>query len=413
MKNKNHLDFILPVAFWNYCLLPVAYCLLELLPSGIMGFPVAAQEIPTLINSDGAPILDLPNMSLSDLPDLEGGGNFQVPQEFVEQLGFDPSREWVPGSSISDILRLGDIPGVGDNSLWELNSIGGVNPRNTPLNSVELFQNQTLEGFVNSVPGLGNKKLNEVPALKELIEQYQVLVPLDGEKKLKEFITEPTLKNIKLGDIDLSGYAIADIPNLANTPLSNFEGWENISISSIPGLEDISLLTLFDIPFTAAGVVAMHDVTYGYKEHRFTPTQRAITGSKEVGFNYQCVQERGCAYLELVPPGSLGIVGDVTGLHGAQWIKGGTDDGGQMVPGGEGVLGEMFDGEEPTGRHPFGDLFKVVLTDTVESEGVGKFGLYFRVCLKYGFVDLGCTPYVIGPIPWFESKEKDLIFLGF
>ncbi len=116
MKNKNHLDFILPVAVpIAYYLLPVACCLLPISIICLPVAPVAAQEIPTTVNADGAPILDLPNMSLSDLPHLEGGGNFQVPQEFLEQLGFDPSREWVPGSSISDILRLGDIPGVGDN----------------------------------------------------------------------------------------------------------------------------------------------------------------------------------------------------------------------------------------------------------------------------------------------------------
>ncbi len=375
--------------------------------------PVTAQGIPTVVNPDGAPVLDLSNVSLSDLPPLEAGGNFQLSQQAIQELGFDPSREWIPGSSISDILRLRDIPSLGDNTLWDLNAIGGLDPLNTSLSSVELFQNQTLEGFVNSVPGLRNKSLDEVPALRELISQYQVLDPLvDGSKKLAEFITEPALKNIKLGEIDLSGYAIADIPNLPNVPLSNFEGWESFSISSIPGLEDISLPGLFDIPFIGGGVVAMHDVTYGYKEHRFTSTQRSITGSNQVGFNYQCVQETGCSYLELTPPGSLGIVGDVAGLHGAQWIKGGKDDGGQMVPGGEGVLGKIFDNEEPTGRHPFGDLFKVVLTDTIESEGIGRFGLYFRVCLKYGFVDLGCTPYIIGPIPWLSSKEKDLIFLG-
>ncbi|NES01772.1 MAG: hypothetical protein F6K22_02390 [Okeania sp. SIO2F4] len=386
--------------------------LMTLFMAVMIEMPVKADEIPTAINQDGAVVLDLPNINLSDLPGIESSGGFQLPPEIIDQLGFDPSREWGEGTSIGNILQLGDLQNIGNKSLWNLNQMGGLSPKNTPLSSIELFQNQGLKDFVNSVPGLKNKKLNQVPVLKELIGQYEVLGPLDGEKKLKYFINKPNLTNIQIGEIDLSKYSVTSIPNLANTPLSEFKGWENTPLSSIPALEEIPLPNLFEIPFSVAGMVAMHDVTYGYKEHRFTPTKRSITGSKEVGFNYQCVQETGCAYLELVPPGTLGVIDDVSGLHGAQWIKGGKDDGGQMVPGGEGVLGEMFDGEEPTGRHPFGDLFKVVLTDTVESEGEGKFGLYFRVCLKYGFVDLGCTPYVIGPIPWFSSKEKDMIFLG-
>lgn len=159
------------------------------------------------------------------------------------------------------------------------------------------------------------------------------------------------------------------------------------------------------VPFSGYfGFVAIADVACGHMEHRQTPTRRSISGSNKVGFNYQCAQARGCSNLELSSRASLGMAGDPT-LHGAQWIKGGTTPGGQMVPGGEGVLGAIDNGMEPTGRLPFGLAFKVVLTDTDESEGLGKFGLYFRVCHR-GIPDLGCTPYFIGPVPWFSVHEK-------
>ncbi|MDY7008141.1 MAG: hypothetical protein SWX82_30485 [Cyanobacteriota bacterium] len=376
--------------------------LIPILGVGIIGISEAiAQEIPTIINESGAPVIDVQNMRFSDLPGLSSSGGFQVPQEVIEQLGFDPSRSWGVGTSIADILQLGDMPEIAQNSLWGLNSfLGGEHPQNI---SLSLFSNQSLFDFVNSVPGLKNNKLNQVPALKELIGNYQLLGANDGNKKLSQFINKPGLKNVKLGSINLGEYAVIGIPNLANTPLSNFKGWEGLSISSIPGLSNIPFSQLFNIP-NIGGMIAMHDFTYGYKEHRFTPTKRSITGSEEVGFNYQCVQDRGCAYLELIGE---------AGLHGAQWIKGGKGLGGQMVPGGHGVLGQMFEGFEPTGRHPFGDLFKVVLIDTIESQGMGTFGLYFRVCIKSGFADFGCTPYAIGPIPWFISREKNLIFLGY
>ncbi|MDX2232275.1 MAG: hypothetical protein NW220_21750 [Leptolyngbyaceae cyanobacterium bins.349] len=166
------------------------------------------------------------------------------------------------------------------------------------------------------------------------------------------------------------------------------------------------------------GLVAIHDVTYGgdgaHKESRQTPTKFSITGSDKVGFNYNCNQAKGCDYLELNAPGYSGFDGmsDPSGLHGARWIRGGKDDGEQMVPGGKGILGKLNDGMEPTGRLSFGRAFKVVLIDTDESTGTGRFGLYFRVCIKKAFVDLGCTPYFIGPIPWLMTHEKGLVFVG-
>lgn len=90
-----------------------------------------------------------------------------------------------------------------------------------------------------------------------------------------------------------------------------------------------------------------------------------------MGFNYQCAQANGCSNLELSSSASLGMAGDPT-LNGAQWIKGGTTPGGQMVPGGEGILGAINNGMEPTGRLPFGSAFKVVLIDTDESEGLAS-----------------------------------------
>jgi hypothetical protein len=38
--------------------------------------------------------------------------------------------------------------------------------------------------------------------------------------------------------------------------------------------------------------------------------------------------------------------------------------------------------------------------------------LFFRICIRSGLVDLGCTPYFIGPVPWFTYREMDPIFLG-
>jgi hypothetical protein len=82
------------------------------------------------------------------------------------------------------------------------------------------------------------------------------------------------------------------------------------------------------------------------------------------------------------------------------------------VKGGKGILGSVNGGKEPTGRHPFGDAFKVAVWDVSEVDGMISQALFFRVCMRNNFVDLGCTPYFIGPVPFMTYKEKEPIFLG-
>ncbi len=231
-------------------------------------------------------------------------------------------------------------------------------------------------------------------------------------KPLGEVVQDPIFKSLPLNNLDLRRYSISTIPGLILIPLENFANWQNTTLAQIPGLPDVPFAKFPKPPnSTGFGFVALHDVTYGSAEHR---RHNTVTGSDQVGFNYPCDEDHdapeGCGYVELSAPSWLGLAGDM-GLHGKQWIQGGKDPGGQMVPGGEGILGALNGGMEPTGRLPFGPVFKVVLTKTDESKGEAEFGLYFRVC-KRGWVDLGCTPYFIGPIPWLTHYEKDLIFIG-
>jgi hypothetical protein len=95
-------------------------------------------------------------------------------------------------------------------------------------------------------------------------------------------------------------------------------------------------------------------------------------------------------------------------LYGRQWISGKY----QQVKGGFGILGAVNGGLEPTGRHPFGDVFKVSVWDVDESTGTLSTALHFRIC-KRGMPDLGCTPYFLGPVPFLNFHEKEPIFTGF
>ncbi|MGK7905857.1 MAG: M23 family metallopeptidase [Synechococcus sp.] len=142
------------------------------------------------------------------------------------------------------------------------------------------------------------------------------------------------------------------------------------------------------------GVWGKFDVPLGEREGYIGNT---ISGSDKDGFNVPC-DRLGCAHIEF----STQPV-----AHGKRWIWGE-----QEVNGGYGwPLGELNGGKEPTGRHPITDGFKVVLLEVDEVESSAQFGTYFRICIKTLAVD-SCSPYFIGPFPWFGHREKDWILLG-
>ena len=97
-------------------------------------------------------------------------------------------------------------------------------------------------------------------------------------------------------------------------------------------------------------------------------------------------------------------------MHGKQWISGKY----QEVEGGEGFLKIVNGGKEPTGRHPFGDAFKVAVWDIDETSGSVSTALFFRICQRGGLFspDLGCTPYFLGPIPFLNYQEKSFMLVG-
>ena len=132
------------------------------------------------------------------------------------------------------------------------------------------------------------------------------------------------------------------------------------------------------------------DIIFGNAEGGL---QRTISGSYKEGFAVPCWQN--CAHIELGAP--------YTGLR---WVSGLS----QQVRGGHGMLASLNNGWEPTGRHPFGSSVKVVLLETDESSGTANMGLYFRTCISKP-IDLGCSPYFIGPLPWLRITEQGFLIL--
>lgn len=368
----------------------------------------AEDSLPTIVNELGALVPDWANITFSLLPLAKKAGSISLsdlPSELGNVLDYDISRIWEPGASIDSILKLGDLKeatGIKDLALSQVAELTGIDLANISLEDFSLSKWQSIEDLVRAIPGLKNLPLEQVKPLYDLaITVLGGNLDLDNlTSTVGDLLNLPEIAGLSLEDLgDLSQYGILDIPGLIDSPLGNLNKWQDAFLGDIPGLKDVPFTTIFK-GILSGGFVALHDVTYGQKEARRLNT---ITGSDVEGFNVPCNQDS-CSYIELSGPSSL----KAEALHGKQWIKGGTDSDAQMVKGGHRLLKVVNGGKEPTGRHPFGKAFKVVLDDTTESEGLGEFASYFRYCQGI----YGCTPYFIGPLPWFNTHEDDIIFVG-
>lgn len=365
-------------------------------------------------------VLDWEQFSFASLPPIQERGGFTLAPALTQQLGYDASRTWQAGSPLDSVLRLGDVQdsfGLHQFSLNQIAQITRLDLSRFSLAGFGLIPQQTIASLVSAIPNLGQFPLSQVQPIAALVAQTTGTLTL-GSQTLQTIASSDLLGRLSLNNLDLSKYSFTQIPGLAAVPLQQFPGWQTSSIAGVPGLSQVPFAQFPLAPGNFLGLIARHDMTYGgdraHKESRQTPTKFSITGSDKVGFHYNCVQAKGCDYIELNASSysGLGALSDPGQRHGARWIRGGKGDGAQMVPGGRGILGKLNNGMEPTGRLSFGKAFKVVLTDTDESTGTGRFGLYFRVCLRRGIVNLGCTPYFIGPVPWLTTKEKGLVFVG-
>ena len=332
------------------------------------------------------------NMSFSTMPPVTSSGSAEIPE-----LG---TIAWEVGQTIGEFLPLGSFYDSFNLQLLSMENIAqlaGINLDDLSIGDIGLSNWQNLSSLVSAIPDLGNSQVMSSPLVQDLVSQVlgSEVQPWE-ELSIDQLIQTYNLGDLSLGSIDLSQYGLDSIPGFSQAALGRFENWEQTLISQIPGLDNVPFTSFSSIP-TGVGFIALHDVTYGEKEARRTNT---ITGSNKEGFKVPCNKDS-CPYIELSGPDNLLAMA----LHGKQWIVGPA----QMVKGGHGLLGVVNGGKEPTGRHPYGKSFKVVLEKTVESKGLGNFALYFRYCKGI----YGCTPYFIGPVPWFPSHEGDIVFVGF
>jgi len=340
--------------------------------------------------------VSLPNwnqISFSSLPAIMSSGSFQAPTEITSQLNYDPSQSWNAGQTPDQFLKLGNFQTSFQLQNFDLRTIAqivGLDLSSIQLSQIELLNFQTLESLVKAIVGLEEMPIQAIPLLRDLLSS-QLTTDFDLNQTLGDLLKQaPLIGQTDFSALDLNSYRLDAIPGLDTTPLGAFQNWQAVSLDGIPGLKDVSF-SEFPNPISAVGTaVGTVDIAFGTAEQQ---RDRTISGSDVEGFSVSC--ETGCAHIELA--------GNPTVL-GKQWISGKS----QQVRGGHGALAAINGGMEPTGRHPFGNGFKVVVWDISEPEGTATLALFFRVCVDV----LGCTPYFIGPVPFMQVKEMQPIFLG-
>ncbi|MGB7380636.1 MAG: hypothetical protein WA959_29305 [Rivularia sp. (in: cyanobacteria)] len=349
------------------------------------------------VNWQNTRIPDWNQITFSTMPSINTDGSFQAPPVVQEKLGYKPNRSWGKGQNVSEFMMLGDFQDsfeLQQFSLADIYQITNSDSNDINLEEFGVMKLQTLGSLVSAIPGLKNTPIGEVKPVEYLLSQ-NLSSSIDGNQRIGNLLKKsPHLGKLSFSEVDLTSYNIDSIPGLSVTPIEEFSNWQGAYIDSVPGLDSVPF-SQFPKPINSiGGEVGIVDVAFGTDEQL---RQRTISGSKKEGFAVPCKQD--CAHVEL--SGSRSV-------EGKAWVSGKY----QLVKGGRGILGSINGGKEPTGRHLFGDAFKVAVWDVSEVDGMMSQALFFRVCMRSNFVDLGCTPYFIGPVPFMSYQEKEAIFLG-
>jgi len=344
---------------------------------------------------------DWNRISLSRMPGISPSGSIDG-KPYVETLGYDLSRRWNAGMTPDQYLKLGDISEPFQAEVFSTGAIAqltNLDLNQIALSAFTLAADQTLSHLAEVVPGLAQTNVQAIAPVAALLAAKAVGIDISDLTLAEVLAQHPQLGQLRLKNIDLSRFPVTSIPNLEAVQLQQFEGWMNSFVKDIPGLGQVPLGSMPNSIAELGSLVMRIDQVYGPAE---TQRNNTISGSDVQGFSVPCA-ETDCAYVEL---DDLENVGRNTRgrLEGKQWISGKY----QEVQGGWGVLRSVNGGREPTGRLPFGSAFKVVVMEPNETTDTVDTALFFRFCADA----LGCTPYFIGPVPFFTYKVNALMFVG-
>lgn len=371
----------------------------------------ASTSIPTIAYTSGGQQVQAPDwskISFSSLPPIESPGWIDFQQSLIRSLGYDPSRVWFAGDRPNQFVMLGDVAEAFHMEAFNLKDISGLSGlaiESLTLNDFGLTQWQTPKSLLKAIGSLGNLPVSQIAPFRDLLDISGVKLNGSVASVVR---TNPTFANSPLVKLDLNKYSLGSIPGLTKTPIGKFAGWQQSFIAQVPGLSYVPF-SQFPIPLKGSSIrIATTDLVWSAAEHGdgSVPPDLYISGTvnkKDKTVPVPCKPNQPCAYIELSDP--LGINAP---LHGKRWVSGKI----QKVKGGFGPLAKVNNGWEPAGKLVFGPAFKVVLTDTDESQGEANFALYLRACVNIPFYGKSCTPYFIGGIPWLPTSETGFVIVA-
>ena len=348
---------------------------------------------------------DWRQITWGSLPPVQQSGWIEIPNNIVQQLGYNPSRRWNIGQKPDAFIMLGDVSELRLESfslkdISRLTSLGSA----SKLSDFGLVKWQTIGDLVNAIPSLGNKSVNQVKPVQDLLLANGFSVDGTIQSVMQQY---PEIQNLSFLKLNLSQYTLFSIPGLQDTTLQNFNGWQQSFINQVPGLSNVTFGQMPQPIINQLQILGIADVVFSSAEHGNPRVDSSYFVSGRISKTnanvpVACQASQPCSYLELSD-----LTGTIGSVHGKRWASGET----QQVKGGFGPLALVNKGLEPTGRLVYGSAFKVVLTVVDETKGTADFGLYFRACARYPFIGKTCTPYFIGPIPWIPTREKSLVLL--
>ncbi|MDJ0592795.1 MAG: hypothetical protein QNJ72_22870 [Pleurocapsa sp. MO_226.B13] len=345
-----------------------------------------------------------------------------ISDAYDRYAGYKLGREWSAGDLVVDTLKLGDLEegfGIGQLSLGDIVTKSGRELEDVTLDRFGFLEERTVAEFIEANPQLENEKIKNIPPLADLVEQEygsdSSILDFSANNLADRDGAFGDVSQSKLGDrLDLSQYNLADVSGLEDSQIQNYEGWRDSYISDLEGLADISLDDLPNPIASTLAFISRVDAIWSNAEGQ-VKAGFSVSGSNVSGYAVPCNQE--CAYIELDDLENSGR--NIRWVsEGRRWILGNDPNNGNICPeapwgvdGGEGILGNLNCGKEPTGRNSFGPAFKVALWKVDETTDTAETAIFFRIC-KRGIPDLGCTPYFIGPIPWLPANRESWIILG-
>ncbi|WP_127087363.1 hypothetical protein [Dulcicalothrix desertica] len=391
LNHPSHLAFRVSLSILIFCAI-----ILISQSQSISSPPSTQNQIPT-IAWQNTRMPDWNQITFSKMPAISESASFQAPSDTTQKLGYDPSRNWNAGQTPDSFTMLGDFQDSFELQKFSLNDISQIvnsNLNKVTLDSFGIMKKQNLSSLVQAIPDLKTITIAQVKPIYDLLAQ-DLSSYFNANQTIGNLLQQsPHLGKLNFTQLDLSAYNIDSIPELQITPLGTFDKWQGVYIDEIPGLNNVSF-SQFPNPINSVGAeVGIIDIAFGTDEQL---RNRTISGSEQEGFAVQCSKD--CAHIELSGSDTV---------SGKAWVSGKY----QLVKGGSGILGSVNGGKEPTGRNLFGSAFKVAVWDVSEVDGMMSQALFFRACMRNSFIDLGCTPYFIGPVPFMTYREKDPIFLG-